>query len=259
MDLLVFKFVTVIYVIFLVVFTVALIKYCNIFQKCWCVRYSTFKSSIIHGLSSVFVIVFSQCISVSCQILEIGYIHGQGDVFYKPVVFYQGNLKPFSGAHIKYALFAVLFMIIVSIPTILLLMYPLCFKILNILQCSDTNPVTKILFHVPYSRLKPFLDSFQGCFKDKYRVFAGIYFLYRVLIIFTTIIPKLTQQYVMLDVFLITLHPFDLLVTACCFFLLLIGLPPLLFICGIVLLLFGIFVFFTSNRILNDQILNEVL
>ena len=37
-----------------------------------------------------------------------------------------------------------------------------------------------------YSRLRlkfmPFLDSFQACFKDKYRFFAGLYFTYRIAI-----------------------------------------------------------------------------
>lgn len=32
---------------------------------------------------------------------------------------------------------------------------------------------------LPISSLKPLLDSFQGCFKDNFRFFAGLYFLYR--------------------------------------------------------------------------------
>ncbi|XP_064402257.1 uncharacterized protein LOC135348049 [Halichondria panicea] len=204
MDLLVFKFVTVVYVIILVCLTVALTKYCNILQKYQCFRHSTFRSYIIHGLSSVLVIVFSQCISVSCQILEIGNVMGKGNMFHGYAVFRQGNLKPFSGGHIKYAVVAVLCMVIMTVPTLLLLIYPLCFKVLNILRCSDTNPVAKVFFHVPYAKLKPFLDSFQSCFKDHCRVFAGMYFLYRVLIILTIIFPRLTQRYMMLDVFLTT-------------------------------------------------------
>uniref|UniRef100_A0A1X7UGN2 Uncharacterized protein n=1 Tax=Amphimedon queenslandica TaxID=400682 RepID=A0A1X7UGN2_AMPQE len=32
-------------------------------------------------------------------------------------------------------------------------------------------------------KLKPFLDSFQGCFKDNCRCFAGLFFLYRILLV----------------------------------------------------------------------------
>ena len=31
--------------------------------------------------------------------------------------------------------------------------------------------------------MKPFLDSFQGCFRDNCHIFAGLFFLYRILIV----------------------------------------------------------------------------
>ncbi len=204
MDMLIFKFITVVYVLLLVIVTVGLINYCNILQKCSCFRYSTIKSSIIHGLSAVLVIVFSQCFKVCCQILSITYIYGQGNILNETVVFLQGNMTPFSGDHLKYAIFAILCMLIMFIPMLLLLIYPFCFKLLSIFKCVDTNPIAKMFIHAPYSKLKPFLDSFQSCFKDDYRVFAGLYFVYRVLIICTTLFPKLSHQYLTLDVFLVS-------------------------------------------------------
>ena len=203
MDMLVFKFVTVIYAILLVIITVSTVKYCNIFRRCKCFRFSTVKSSIIHGLSSVLVIVFSQCFKVCCRILESAYIIGKGNEFLTTVVYLQGELTPFSGSHVLYAILAVTCMLIMVIPMLLLLIYPLNFKLLKIVKCSDTNPAARCLCHIPYTKLKPFLDSFQSCFKDDYRVFAGLYFVYRALIIFTILVPRLTQRYVLLDSLLV--------------------------------------------------------
>ena len=199
LDMLVFKFVTVVYAIVLVLTTIGCVKHCNIFRKCKCFRFSTVKSSIIHGLSSVLVIVFSQCFKVCCRTLEMAYIFSEGNKFVSTVVFLQGDLTPFSGDHIKYAIPAIFCMLLMIIPMLLLLIYPLNFKFLKIIKCSDSNPVAKCLCHTPYSKLKPFLDSFQSSFKDDYRVFAGLYFVYRILIIFTILIPRLTQKYVVLD------------------------------------------------------------
>ena len=203
MDILVFKFVTVVYAIFLVILTVLLLKRCSIFRRCKCVAFSTVKSSIIHGLSSVLVIVFSQCATICCQTLEIAYTFKKGNNHLSTVVFLQGDLTPFSGGHIKYAIPAIFCMIILVIPITLLLIYPLIFKFLKIVRCSDSNPVAKCLCHTPYSKLRPFLDSFQSCFKDDCRLFAGLYFIYRALIISTILLPTLEQKYAALDGFLL--------------------------------------------------------
>ena len=206
MDMLVFKFVTAVYAVLLVITTVVLIKYCGIFffHKRKCFRISKVKTSIIHGLSTVLVIVFTQCFVVCCRILEIGYIYGEGNTFITTAVFLEGHLTPFSGGHIKYAILAVFCMLVMIIPMFLLLVYhPITFNALKLVRCSDTNPVARKICHLPYSKLKPFLDSFQGCFKDNYRVFAGLYFVYRILIIFTMLVPSLTNTYVTLESLLV--------------------------------------------------------
>ncbi len=143
MDMLMFKFTTVVYVLLLVIITVGLINYCNILQKCSCFRYSTIKSSIIHGLSAVLVIVFSRCFKVCSQILNITHVYGQGNIFYQTVVFLQGNLTPFSGDHLKYAIFAVLCMLIMFIPMLLLL-------IIYIHFVSNCCPFVNVLIQVQH-------------------------------------------------------------------------------------------------------------
>ena len=54
---------------------------------------------------------------------------------------------------------------------------------------------------IPISKLKPFLDSFQGCFKDNLRFFAGIYFLYRwIALLMFALVPTITGFYMSLGI-----------------------------------------------------------
>ena len=78
---------------------------------------------------------------------------------------------------VKYALLALIFLII--IPPLLLLLYPLVFKCLGLCKQSESK------FSTFLWRLMPIqiLDAFQSSFKDRYRFFAGLYFLYRAIIL----------------------------------------------------------------------------
>ena len=73
----------------------------------------------------------------------------------------------------------ILTLFFVTTPTLFLLIYPLHFKILALLKISETKQITSLLKLAPLERFKPFFDSFQGSFKDKYRFFAGLYFVFR--------------------------------------------------------------------------------
>lgn len=54
--------------------------------------------------------------------------------------------------------------------------------------------------------MKPLFDSFQSCFKDKYRYFAGLYFLYRLVALISFLASdSLTKFYIALEVQLITM------------------------------------------------------
>ena len=97
----------------------------------------------------------------------------------------------FGGSHLKYAIPAVFALVLITIlPPVLLLVYPLCYKVLALMKLEETR-VTRVLCRVvPLERFKPFFDSFQGAFKDNHRYFAGLYFIYRLiplaLLVFTS-------------------------------------------------------------------------
>ena len=94
----------------------------------------------------------------------------------KSILFYNGNMERFHNAHIKYASVAIVFLIlIVILPPVLLLFYPLFFRVLSICNLSESRVATDLWRIMPIQ----LLDSFQNPFKDDYRFFAGLYFVYR--------------------------------------------------------------------------------
>ena len=76
------------------------------------------------------------------------------------------DIRYFHGRHLAYGITAIILslLIIIGLPLLLL-----------------TEP---FLNHkINYFRIKPLLDQFQGCYKDKYRWFSGYYMICRLIII----------------------------------------------------------------------------
>ena len=106
-----------------------------------------------------------------------------------------------SREHIKYVVPAISFLLLVGIlPPILLIVYPLGFKVLGWCKLSELKIVTRIANTIP---LQVF-DSLQSCFKDKFRFFSGLYFFYRVIpLCIYSLSPKLSDFYIYTEIFLI--------------------------------------------------------
>ena len=91
---------------------------------------------------------------------------------------------------------AVLMLVVVVFPFPLLLFCdPFLLKLESCLVHHQALKPTCL----PWTRLrmkfKPFLDSFQGCFRDDARYFAGLFFFYRTLIFITSTRVKNLIQY----------------------------------------------------------------
>lgn len=225
LDMIAFKYVTIVYSLLLVVVTVAVIQIFNYPRVLFYFRCKgrsanrpNVQSSIIHGLSAFFVMTYSQCTLVSLLLLTPGHMRPMtthNESFGKiRVVFYDGDLEFLRGSHLKYAIPAMFFtLIFILIPPILLIIYPLCYRIFGLLRIEETRCVQITCRIIPLERLKPLFDSFQGCFKDEYRFFAGLYFLYRLVALagfaFST---SLTKFYTILEVLLICMLMFHSIV-----------------------------------------------
>ena len=216
LDVLAFKYVTIVYSLLLVTVTVLLMKVCNItrLKKNVLFRFTSsgdlVKGTVIHGLSAFFVMCYSNCAKVTLFLLTPSLIYSMGPPSKHnatKVVFYCGDYLFFHTNHLKYALPAVLFaVVLVLIPPILLLIYPLCYRLFAFFRVEETWCIQIICKVIPLEKMKPLFDSFQSCFKDKYRYFAGLYFLYRLVALISFLASdSLTKFYIALEVQLITM------------------------------------------------------
>ena len=95
------------------------------------------------------------------------------------------DIEYFHGRHLAYVIAAIIFTIIIvfGLP-LLLLLEPLFNSKIN------------------FVKIKPLLDQFQGCYKDKCRFFAGYYMICRLVIILLVIIQitdEFTTQYLLIS------------------------------------------------------------
>ena len=182
LDMIAIKYVTIIYAILLIIAVIWIMNRCGgRYLGKYC-RITTVRASVIHGISSFLVISYAQCVKVSLRLVLRLYIHPENGSGFKvhPRVWYNGEIEYFSKEHLPYALPALFCLLTIgALPPILLLVYPLLNKLLDYLGLEDKKCVKLICAILPIASLKPLLDSFQGCFKDRLRFFAGLYFLYR--------------------------------------------------------------------------------
>ena len=204
LDIVALKYVTIGYSVFLIIFVVSFFKYCGARCLGKYYRASIVRNSVIQGLSTFLVICYAQCIKVSFNLLYSGNLNLSKSVSVGKRVWYNGELEFLQIEHLPYALPALAVLLTIGIfPPIVLIFYPAVFRIMGCLRIRDSC-IDKCF--PPYSALKPFLDAFQGCFKDNFRYFAGLYFIYRWIGIFLyAIVSVYSTFYVTLEIILIVI------------------------------------------------------
>ena len=154
-------------------------RMCIRFRYHWSVR-----NSVIHSLTTFLVLSYSRITLVTFKLLAPAVLYGPGgqdSSYQKTVVWFDGTKSYFGSEHLPYALGALLMLItFVLIPPLLLLSYPLLPVLLTRLGLQDYWIIKKLIIN-PLSKCVPIFDAFQSCYKDEYRFFAGLLFVYRVL------------------------------------------------------------------------------
>lgn len=214
LDLLAFKYITILYASTLVITIIGMFKYCSKRLNNMLLRVkggvTSTKSTIIHGVSGFLVICYSECTRISLLLLTPVplYAEGKKGNFIKySAAFFNGELVFFHGKHLLYALPALVIVITLGIlPPLMLIIYPLCYRVLTFLRIRDARVAKILCTCFPLEKLKPFFDSFQSSYKDEYRFFSGLYFLYR----FTTLatsayISHLQTYYIFVQVQLVVI------------------------------------------------------
>ncbi len=177
------KYVTIVYSLILVMCLVKFLSHCTCHRICKFCRKQSFGNSIIYGLSAFLVMCYSQCTRVTFQILQPTILWKEGPSVYKWVVHLNGELDYFSSrGHLQYAIPAVFFfMTVVALPPIILTFNSQMTVTLHYLDKKGLLKLsTKWNNRLLMVKFKPLLDVFQGCYRDKWRCFAGFYFMYKV-------------------------------------------------------------------------------
>ena len=186
LDIFVFKYITTAYVLVMLLSLLLSVHYIRCCYAClqWCVFRRTITICLIQGVSALLIMSYAQCAKVSFQILTVQSLRGQDFNHVKDVVFLSGKTDYFSPHHLPYAIPAVLVLVLVTIPPLILILHPTLTKYCG-KGSNDTGEERKKMaacFSMWKTRLTPFFDSFQSCFKDNCRYFAGLYFIYRLAI-----------------------------------------------------------------------------
>ena len=220
LDMLAFKYFTIVYALSLVILVIWFMNKCG--GRCFgrCCRITRVKSSVIHGISAFFIICYSQSVTVSSSLLNVVefWQRVNSSITIPFRVWHNGEIHYFCKEHLPYALPALLCISTIGIlPPALLIAYPIFNKVLAFFGLEESLVARFVFQKLPVSSLKPLLDSFQGCFKDNLRFFAGIYFLYRwIAPIINSTTSSLGTTYIVTEILLILMlalhalfHPYQ--------------------------------------------------
>ena len=185
MDLMLIKYLTTLYALLLIIITILVLKFhsfhCCI-KLCHKCGRRNIRGSIVNALTAFLVLCYFRCLIITLHILVPSYVKGDHEVRLKTVPLYNGDMSYLSDDHLKYVIPAIICLLIIILPPpIILSSEPLLVRVNGVLNIRR-NAITYTL-HRLRMKLKPFLDSFQGCFKDNCRYFAGLFFLYRILLV----------------------------------------------------------------------------
>ena len=214
LDVLVFKYITTTYAMVVLLIFILAVRF---IPRCYsCMQRFVFKhtitSSLIEAISALLIISYAQCAKVSFEILDSETLTGKGLRPNITVVSLNGSVEYFHREHLPYAIPAIFVLVLTIIPPSLFIFHPALTKL-----CGKYGPSMGYERDEEHdyvhciskwnSRMKPFLDSFQSCFKDNCRYFAGLYFVYRLAISMTFALSDngMVELYVILEVIVIVM------------------------------------------------------
>lgn len=217
LDVIAFRYVSVVFAFFLLLLIVLFLKYCTC--NCLLLKNDRLRRnrsrSVIHSISALLVTCYAQCTNISFHILAKTTLKGAGGEVKHDVTLF-GGVHYFQKDHLMYAVAACFCLsTIVALPPLLLLVYPGYTTIFSFCKLNETRPL-RIVSQL-FMKLKPFLDSFQGCYKDKLRFFSGFYFVSRVVIsAVNAFVSSILETFIFTEIILLLLlgayaicHPFQ--------------------------------------------------
>ena len=175
------------------------------------------------ALSTFFVLGYTRFLVVSAYILvKVSIISTSGDV--KEVVWWQGTIEYASVAHIAFMIPSLIILVsLVIVPTFVLLAVPVLPQLYGRMRYSTNGQLhclrkCKVFDYLCLDIftgkwIRHFINVFQGCFKDRFRFFAGLFLLYRIAQLMATLLPTRVEDSFIIQIALCLAYM--LLLTAC--------------------------------------------
>ncbi len=139
-------------------------------------RNSTLGEALLPGFAAFILLSYNKFGLTASYILAVQPLIADNGSTVSSRIYYAGDYMTNSAGYKYYFISSVVaFGFVCAIP-ILLLVYPL--KLVEWVLCK----VPLLWNYYPVDKIHFFLDNFQGCYKTKMRFFAGLYFLFRLLI-----------------------------------------------------------------------------
>ena len=193
---------------FLLIFIVAFFLRCFVAHCRSChkwIRYTTAKNSALIGISALLVLSYISAMELSLIILQVSPLYNSSKSVHSLRVAVYGNTSYFSPYHMIYAIPACICITALLVPALMLFTYPLVLNILSYFKIDAGQSKIGIICTkgYMYTKLKPFYDMFYASFKDKHRYFAGLYFIYRVIVQLTYYFPFYIEESFAMEGFLV--------------------------------------------------------
>ena len=142
-------------------------------------RRRNLREAILPSIAAFLLLSYTKFSLTTAYILNLQALtDDKGTSLHPSRVYYAGQYEDTDPEYIHYYLIPACFILatFVITPPLLLLHYPLWF----IEWCL--GKVDCLWRWYPVGKVHLLLDTFQGCFKNRYRFFAGLYFLFRLII-----------------------------------------------------------------------------
>uniref|UniRef100_A0A1X7UBR7 Right handed beta helix domain-containing protein n=1 Tax=Amphimedon queenslandica TaxID=400682 RepID=A0A1X7UBR7_AMPQE len=193
---------------FLLIFIVAFFLRCFVAHCRSChkwIRYTTAKNSALIGISALLVLSYISAVELSLIILQVSPLYNSSKSIHSLRVAVYGHTKYFSHHHMIYAIPACICLAVLLVPALMLFTYPLVLNLLSYFKIDAGQSWIGIICTkgYMYTKLKPFYDMFYASFKDKHRYFAGLYFIYRVIVQLTYYFPFYIEESFAMEGFLV--------------------------------------------------------
>ena len=184
MDSFLIQYLAVLYALLLIFITILVLKLNSLYtciKLCYKCGRRNIRGSVINGLTAFVALCYFKCVELTFSILIPVQIHVNGTIN-RNVVLFNGELNYLKRDHLKYAIPAIISFFVIILPPPVLLLSESLLMMLNRHFKIKRNFVTYFLHRIRLKAL-PFLDSFQGCFKDNCRCFAGLFFVYKAVLL----------------------------------------------------------------------------